>query len=155
MKKLAILSLTILSLTTFAQDKQANDSASQPVVIKEVINRSFTFENGKVMLGKKMHGLNFIYTGNIKNLIKRLATDLGKAHIIYEDLYMRKVVFKNIENPDWSDKKLILGLHAFSNVDKHSIGITCLDKNGNDYLIPGTESEKKITAFLEAKLKAD
>jgi hypothetical protein len=53
MKKLAILSLTILSLTTFAQDKQANDSASQPVVIKEVINRSFTFENGKVMLGKK------------------------------------------------------------------------------------------------------
>jgi hypothetical protein len=84
-----------------------------------------------------------------------MATDLGKAQIIYEDLYNRQIIFKNIENPDWSDKKLILGLHAFSNVDKHSIGITCLDKNGNDYLIPGTESEKKITAFLEAKLKAD
>lgn len=109
-----------------------------------VVNEGAASDNGAVR-----HAFIIVYNGDISVLIKRLGQDLGKGVLLFENAANRQVAFRRIAKPEWAEKKVNLELKAVSNDDRHLITITCTGAKKADYLTPGSDSQKKIKAYLK------
>ena len=141
--------LTLLSAAAIAQNMPNGEVVSHTATRY----RENQINEGVATKGKTaVHCLMVIYTGDIDNLIKQLSSDLGRLEIVHEDPTYRQLDIKNIKRPEWSEKRLVLGFAAHSNGDRHMINITCTDFKGYDYLMPKSDTQVKIKAYLAAVL---
>jgi hypothetical protein len=144
--KVALTSLLFL-LTTWSFGQTIPIPAMSSASFKEtgnVINEGAATDNGAVH-----HAFIIVYNGDISALIKRLGQDLGKGVLLFENAANRHIAFRRIVKPEWTEKKANLELKAVSNDDRHLITITCTGAKKADYLTPGSDSQKKIKAYLK------
>lgn len=99
--------------------------------------------------GYPSHAFMIYYNGDISNVINKLKKDLGKGEVIINNSTNREILFRKIVRPEWSENKINMTFASISNKEQHAITITCMDNKKNDYLKPGTESQKKIKAYVQ------
>ncbi|MGC4022259.1 MAG: hypothetical protein QM734_10090 [Cyclobacteriaceae bacterium] len=148
MAKIQIVILVFLSNWCLGQNNSPVSSVSQSAFKEtdKVINEGTANENGSVV-----NSYVIVFNGDIVKLIDRLRQDFGKKGLtIHENITNRQIEFKKITKPEWTEKKINFGFSSISNRDRHLITITCTDNKKNDYLTPGTETQKKIKAYLQS-----
>jgi hypothetical protein len=115
-----------------------------------VVREASANENGSVS-----NGLMIDYKGDISRLIGRLRKDLGKGEVILENVTHRNITFKKVIKPEWTENKINVKFTSTSNGERHIITITCKDNKKNDYLIRGTDSQKKIKAYFKTVIEEE
>lgn len=141
MKITQTLFFILLSCSCFAQ-------LGVPTAKDRVVYEGTASENGY-----PSHAFIIYYNGDISNVINQLKKDLGRGEVILDNSTNHQIVFKKIVKPEWSENKMNMKFNAFSNKEQHTITITCMDNKKNDYLKPGSESQKKIKAYLQEVIK--